>query len=200
MPLAYDLLEPGLALSAAPDSAGELAGLPFDAILNVADWGSPRYANGLCSDLHLVCRPFEDSVPAPLPFLTEAVLELAELRRRNLATLVHCQHGQSRSPAVIALYWMARDRIGWEQAIARIVKVRPRVEPHPQLTSDGTRSVVVEQVREFLAGDDSILDRSRKAAQQLLQADRRRASDESPHQGDWNLIEERLALGAYPML
>ena len=89
MPFAYDLLEPGLALSAAPESDGELAGLPFDAILNVADWGSPRYATDLCSDLHLVCRPFEDSVPAPLPFLTEAVLELAELRRRNLATLMH---------------------------------------------------------------------------------------------------------------
>ena len=40
------------------------------------------------------------------------------------------------------------------------MKVRPRVEPHPQLTSEGTRSVVVEQVREFLAGDGSILDRS----------------------------------------
>jgi hypothetical protein len=44
MPLQFDLLEPGLALSAMPRCAADLADTPFVAILNVCDFGSPRYA------------------------------------------------------------------------------------------------------------------------------------------------------------
>jgi Dual specificity phosphatase, catalytic domain len=109
MGLQYDLLEPGLALSAAPHSASDLADASFAAILNVCDFGTPRYARGLRPDIELVRRPINDEYPVPLPSLILATLELADLRRRGLTTLVHCNAGQSRSPSIVALYWMARD-------------------------------------------------------------------------------------------
>jgi hypothetical protein len=84
MPFTYDQLEPGLALSAAPETSDELADVPFGAVLNVSDCRPPRYATGLHPGLLIVRWPFEDSIPAPLPFLTAAVLELADLRRRDI--------------------------------------------------------------------------------------------------------------------
>lgn len=70
--------------------------------------------------------------------------------------------------------------------------------PHPWLTDERSRTVVVDQVRDFLAGDATVLDQVRVTASLLLQADRDRPAEPSSRRGDWNLIADGLALGAYP--
>ena len=132
MPIFFDQLEPGLCLSAAPSSA-DLAASPFAAILNVCDIDAPPYT--VPASTRLIRQAFEDNLPAPFPFIHAAVLELADCRGSDLTTLVHCQAGQSRSPTVVALYWMGRDGLSWPAAIERIRAVRPMVQPHPFLVS-----------------------------------------------------------------
>lgn len=194
----FDLLEPGLGLSAAPESAADLAGTPFRAVLNVSDATEPEYACTLPADMHFVRCPFADGMPAPRPFLACAVLELAALRRQGIPTLVHCQHGQSRSPTVVALYWMARDNISWTEAVARIARRRPRVEPHPWLTDTASRQAVLDLARSSLQGDEAALRSAREQMRCLLQADAHRAPQPDAMLGNWDLIDEGCGLGAPP--
>lgn len=195
--LEFDTLEVGLALSGTPQTASEIIGEGFEAVINVWDTNLPPYAAGLPPLVRLVQQPIEDGIPAPAIFLRRAVLELADFRRRNLWTLVHCQQGQSRSATVIALYWMARDGITWDEAIWRMKGFRPMAQPHPRLVDEATREVVVNSVREFLAGRDSELINARMEAEALRIADEDRGP---PYEGrGWNLIETGLGCGSAPL-
>lgn len=190
----FDVIEPGLALSGAPATLP--AGSPFQVILNVWDPTPPAYAARLPAEVALVHEPFEDGLPVPVAFARRAVLELANARRGGLFTLVHCQAGQSRSPAVIALYLMARDGLSWGEACARIKARRPFVDPHPQLLDQDTRSAVVAAVRRFLAGDDAILTGAREDAERLRRTDRERSHLPPGGPSDWSFIEDGLGCGS----
>jgi protein-tyrosine phosphatase len=126
------------------------------------------------------------------------VLELADHRRRGVPTLVHCQAGQSRSPTVIALYWMARDGLAWEEAYQRIRRTRPQAQPHPLLTDAETRAAVVGEVRALLAGDGGVLAAARADAAALRAAHRDRGPEPDRRTFDWNLIETGLGCGVPP--
>ncbi len=198
MSLSFDLLEPGLGLSARPHAARDLDDTPFAAILNVADAEMPRYALGLSAGIELIRRPINDIYPEPLPRLVLPVLELAELRRRGVSTLVHCQAGVSRSPTVIALYWMARDGLDWDAAVARLVERRPIVEPNVYFSTDRNRARVVAAVRDFLAGSHDLLAAARIEREAFVRRLTERVPDPAGADDGWNLIEAGLALGADP--
>lgn len=198
MPLPFDLLEPHLAISGYPETSEQLVGIPFDVILDVADFHKATYLDGLGDEVKVICCPFEVSQPAPVALLTAAVMELAALMHEGKRVLVHCQHGQSRSPTVVALYWMARDRMSWDEAIDCIKRIRPRIEPHPWLTDERTRNLVVRRVRSFLSGTLTALEESREAARKLLHAAAERPPEPMLREADWNLIDEGLGLGSYP--
>lgn len=190
----FDQLEPGLSLSSAPSSA-DLEGTSFAAILNVCDIGVPSYA--VPTGVRLIQQAFEDSAPVPLPFIQAAVLELADCRGSGAATLVHCQVGQSRSPTVVALYWMGRDGLTWAAAIERMRAVRPMVQPHPFLTNEAIRPRIAESVRKAVEGDGSVLAAARSAAVALRLAHRRRGPDIGASSA-WACIEMGLACGSHP--
>ncbi|MBA4186416.1 MAG: hypothetical protein C0467_00210 [Planctomycetaceae bacterium] len=193
----FDTLEVGLALSGTPQAARDILGAGFEAVLNVWDNNQAPYTVGLPALVQVVQQPIEDGIPAPLAFLRRAVLELADFRRRNLWTLVHCQQGQSRSAAVVALYWIARDGISWEEAITRMRVTRPQIQPHPKLVDPATRDAVVESVQEFLAGNESVLVNARMEAKGLVVADEERGP---PHEArGWSLIETGLGCGSAPL-
>jgi hypothetical protein len=204
----FDVLEPWLALSHYPEDANALRGGGFRAILNVCDFGEPSYAHGLGAGVRVIRRPFEDCWPVPFPWLADATLALADLGQRGVPTLVHCHGGRSRSPTVVALYWMARDGIDWRTAVARLRQCRPHIdldpEGHSRLVSSSTRDRVVESVRAFLRGDAALLAQFRNRAQDLTNRCEQRVADPAAAVGDWNLIEEGLAIGqsidAWPIL
>lgn len=192
--LPFDELEPGLALSATPRSAADVIDAPFAAILNLCDFGPCRYERGLRSDVELVRRPINDEYPVPLPSLLLATLELADLRRRGLATLVHCRAGQSRSPSVVALYWMARDGLGWDEAVARLRARREIVEPNRFFATDRRRPAVLRPVRDFIAGNLDVLETARRGREDWVRCLRERTPDPAQRDEDWNLIEVGLAV------
>ncbi len=195
MPHPYDLLEPGLALSGAPRSAAELEDAPFTGILNVSDFHPPRYGRGLRSDIALVRRPINDIYPIPLPYLALAVSELAELRRQDRPTLVHCHAGRSRSPSVIALYWMARDGMSWDEALARVRAHRDVVNPNVFFETDRRRAQVIAPACRLLAGDAGVLDSARQDRETLIRTFQDRPADPADPDEDWNLVEEGLVVG-----
>jgi hypothetical protein len=169
MPLHYDLLEPGLGISARPASGDDVRDSPFGGILNLCDFRPPRYAGTLPSGIELVLRPINDEIPVPLPTLKLAVLELAEMRSRGVATLVHCQAGQSRSPTVVALYWMARDGVTWSDALNRLREIRPMIEPNRFFQTEPRRNTIVDAVRDFMAGDQALLEQARQRHAALIE-------------------------------
>jgi hypothetical protein len=195
----YDMLEPGLAVSHHPRDESFPPDGPFRAILNVCDPCDPPYTRRLGPAIHFVRRAFADCWPVPFPWLVAAVLELAELRRCGLPTLVHCEGGRSRSPTVIALYWMARDGLDWPTAIDRIRGIRPSVDLDPEgpsrLVKGRMRDRVADCVREYLRGDLSLLSTYRQRADSFALACRQPASSRRPPGGEWDLIEDGLAIG-----
>lgn len=191
----YDLLEPGLALAGAPRSAADLEHAPFGGILNLCDFGSPRYERGLRSDIALVRRPINDIYPIPLPYLALAVLELAELRRQGRFTLVHCHAGMSRSPSIVALYWMARDEMSWDEAMSRVRSLREQACPNRYFETDRRRPQITGMVRELLAGDATIHAAARRNRESLIATFQERDPDVAVPDDGWNLIESGLAIG-----
>ena len=197
MAFSANLVEPGLTLSGVPEVPLDWL-QAYDAVVNVCDMGVPEYLSALAPMARFVCRPFEDSLPAPLAFVRVATLELADCRAQGLNTLIHCQAGQSRSPAVIILYWMGRDGISWNDASRRIRASRPRVDPHPLLIRPSVQARVAEDVRAFLAGQSSLLDEARADADALLAADHARGAYLPPGPRDWDIIERGLGCGSRP--
>jgi protein-tyrosine phosphatase len=193
----FNTLEPGLALSGAPETTS--AGLrDFDVIINVCDFCTPEYTAAIAPSVRLVRRPFEDNLPAPLAFIRAAALELADCRIQGMNTLVHCRAGQSRSPTVVALYWMGRDGICWEEALRRIRTIRLQVDPHPLLLNPSARVLVAEDVRTFLAGRAALLEQARAAADALVLAHHARGVRVSDPSRGWDEIEPGLACGVRP--
>ncbi|WP_439631880.1 dual specificity protein phosphatase family protein [Gemmata sp.] len=193
----FDTLEVGLALSGTPQAAREILSVGFEAVVNIWDTNHPPYLAGLPPLIKVLQQPIEDGIPAPVAFLRRAALELAHFQRRNLWTLVHCQQGQSRSATLVALYWMGRDGVSWDDAVARMRAVRPQVQPHPKLVDGPTRDAVVQSVRRYLAGDEAELRRARMEAEDLRLADEDRGP---PHAAKtWSLIETGLGCGSAPL-
>jgi protein-tyrosine phosphatase len=195
MTFRFDMLEPGLALSGTPGVASPWW-RDFDAVVNVCDRSTPDYLSALTQSFRVVWRPFEDSLPAPIALVRAAALELADCRTRGLNTLVHCHMGQSRSPTIIALFWMGRDALRWEEALRRMRAVRARVDPHPLLLSERWRSRIAEEIRLFLSGQTSLLEQACAGADALVSAHRQRDLSPAVSGPGWDEIEPGLACGA----
>jgi protein tyrosine phosphatase len=78
--------------------------------------------------------------------MVEAALKTLRVFRKRGTTLVHCGMGISRSPTIIALYWMATGKVAtYEEGIEKLKKVRPCVRPNRLV--DETVLKVVERLR-----------------------------------------------------
>jgi hypothetical protein len=51
-------------------------------------------------------------------------------RQKEEAVLVHCGMGWSRSPTIVAAYLISHEHMSYKDAMALLVKKRPRVEPN----------------------------------------------------------------------
>ncbi|CAF4030399.1 unnamed protein product [Adineta steineri] len=60
----------------------------------------------------------------------QAFAFIDEARRANSRVLVHCSHGQSRSPAIVIAYLMRTYHVPLEQCLTHVVKARPCVIPN----------------------------------------------------------------------
>ncbi|KAI0981847.1 hypothetical protein GJ496_005802 [Pomphorhynchus laevis] len=65
-----------------------------------------------------------------LEHVAECVNFLDNIYKRKQTVLVHCSHGQSRSPAIVIAYMMIKNFISLEQCLMHILKLRPCVSPN----------------------------------------------------------------------
>ena len=100
--------------------------------------------------VNLVHFGFRDQVIMDIGMVEAALRSLRAMLRRG-TTLVHCGMGISRSPTIIALYWMAVGKVAtYEEGIERLKKVRPCVRPNRLV--DERVLKVVEKLRRAWAG------------------------------------------------
>lgn len=94
--------------------------------------------------------------------MVEAALRTLRILRKNGTTLVHCGMGISRSPTIIALYWMAEGKVAtYEEGIETLKKMRPCVRPNNLV--DERVLKVVERLRREWAGTKVIVKEGRKS-------------------------------------
>lgn len=191
MTFRFDMLEPGLGISPEPETGDVFGELPFRAILNVCHFTEPGYAAGLPAGIRLLRCPFEDCWPVPRPWIERAVLELADLRKADVPTLIHCHAGAHRSPAVVVLYWMARDGISWDEAAQRVRQRHPFCSPDRLLVNCSVEQVVAT-TRDFLSGRDEILQRVRSEAAAITRVFDERPDNKEYKYSDVSHIEAGL--------
>lgn len=195
----YDQIEPGLFLGSHPGSSKSLEPEFVQAVLNVSDFDLPSYLDGLQRDVHVVRQPFEDCWPIPHTILTVATLELADLLRRGIPTLVHCRAGIHRSPTIVALYLMSRDDRDWKSTLGYIRSKRPFISPDRhgeiKLTTQRQRLSVVETVRNYLNGDESLLHEFRNQAIAIRHQFEQRPENSMPSGSDWDEIDQHFVIG-----
>jgi len=129
---AYSVLTPvapGLFLSGEPDESGPLIVRGIQNVLAVAQECPDWHLRGV-PGLRIAHVGFEDWVPMPRAQTTRVLRTLRELLQRG-PTLVHCGIGVSRSPSVIALYWIATGVVRtFAEGVARLQALRPCVAPN----------------------------------------------------------------------
>jgi hypothetical protein len=95
------------------------------AVLNLCETKDPYEA-----EVHR-WEMIHDAPPAPtLDWLRQQVDFVAQQRRAGRPVYVHCAAGISRSGMVVTAYLMERDGISRDEALARIRKQRPNVNPN----------------------------------------------------------------------
>jgi protein-tyrosine phosphatase len=134
-----DFVRPGLAVGTRleAESARLLSLHKIDAVLSMTSAQVPASFDWL----QLVVS---DRVPLPDGILDRAVAFLTAQLSRAQRVLVHCEMGLSRSPAVVACFLAARERLPLEVALGEVRRARPLVQPHPAL---------LQSVDEFLSRD-----------------------------------------------
>jgi len=154
-------IDEGVFLSGVPRRAEFIDALGVERVICVSRGDSTYYSRNLPHSIPFVHLPFEDLQAAPKEVIQLAVLELAHARKQGQKVLVHCLYGASRSPTVVAMYLMARYNLSWETAVDKIQQLRACVEPFSGLVSAETRREIVAAVRDFLNGNDDVLQRAR---------------------------------------
>jgi protein-tyrosine phosphatase len=76
-------------------------------------------------------EPIEDGEPVPtLDWLRSQVAFIDQQRKAGRAVFVHCDAGVSRSGLVSVAYFMRRDRLTRDEALAFLRRRRPDVQPN----------------------------------------------------------------------
>jgi hypothetical protein len=79
-------------------------------------------------------EPVFEAGKEPSPdWLQRGVAFIAEQRRANRTTYVHCLNGVNRSAALVTAYLMQEHGWGRDEALAYLRKKRPVVQPNPTL-------------------------------------------------------------------
>lgn len=120
---------PFLYLGSAVDarSASKLSVLGVSRILNVSD--SARFEDDPRIVLkHIPVSDFGDTNLAPV--FSACNEFIAAAKSEGATILVHCRHGQTRSPTVVLAYLMEREGMSLKEAYHLMSTARPRVAVH----------------------------------------------------------------------
>lgn len=104
-----------------------LLSLGITRILNVTD--SARFVEDSSILVkHVPVSDFGDTNLMPVVKMCCDFISQAKFDGRKV--LVHCRHGQNRSPAIVLAYLMAMEGVSLREAYDRVVVARPRVAIH----------------------------------------------------------------------
>jgi protein-tyrosine phosphatase len=120
---------PFLYLGSAVDarSASKLSVLGVSRILNVSD--SARFEDDPRIVLkHILVSDFGDTNLVPV--FSACNEFIAAAKSEGATILVHCRHGQNRSPTVVLAYLMEREGVSLKDAYHLVSTVRPNVAVH----------------------------------------------------------------------
>ena len=123
------LILPFLYLGSAVDARNErrLSTLGISRILNVSD--SARFPDDTSIVLkHIPVSDFGDTNLVPIFTVANTFISAAKLD--DVPVLVHCRHGQNRSPTVVVAYLMEREGMSLKDAYHLVSTARPRTAIH----------------------------------------------------------------------
>jgi hypothetical protein len=130
----YSLIEPGFYLGGSQSKPPEAT-----AVLNLS-----RYKDDYSAQFY-EWQAIDDGRVAPsLEWLRAQVDFIDQQRRAGRTVFVHCDAGVSRSAMVSAAYFMWRDHLSRDQALAYLRTARPRIYPNPvfmELLTDWEKSL-----------------------------------------------------------
>ncbi len=143
-------------------NSDKLKRLGISRILNVSD--SARYGDD--SELQVYHIPISDFGDTHLPAVFERCFEfISRAKTEGRSLLVHCRHGQNRSPAVVIGYLVQLESFSLKDAYGLVAQARPRI---------GVHEIYFEQLRELERrknGDNTLTqDEIGPSVQELLRA------------------------------
>jgi protein-tyrosine phosphatase len=122
----------------------KLKKLGISRILNVSD--SARYVED--PEICLCHIPISDFGDTHLPAVFERCFEfISSAKTEGQTILVHCRHGQNRSPAVVIGYLVQLESLSLKDAYALVAEARPRI---------GVHEIYFEQLREVERGKTGV--------------------------------------------
>ena len=105
----------------------QLKGIGVSRVLNVSD--SARFVDDPEFQIrHIPISDFGDTKLLDIFGKCFDVISAAKAENRKI--LVHCRHGQNRSPAVILAYLVERERMSLKEAYAIVTSARPKIAVH----------------------------------------------------------------------
>jgi hypothetical protein len=104
-----------------------LMGLGISCVLNVSD--SARYSDDPRIKVHHV--PISDFGDSNLSEVLKDCFDIIQKCKSNSKNiLVHCRHGQNRSPTVVLGYLISHERMSLKRAYELTTAVRPKISLH----------------------------------------------------------------------
>ena len=96
-------------------------------VLNVSD--SARFVDD--PEFHIRHIPISDFGDTNLVDVFGKCFDvIATAKAADTKILVHCRHGQNRSPAVVLAYLVERERMSLKEAYAIVIAARPKIAVH----------------------------------------------------------------------
>jgi len=105
----------------------QLKGIGVSRVLNVSD--SARFVDD--QEFHIRHIPISDFGDTNLAGVFGKCFDvIATAKAADKKILVHCRHGQNRSPAVVLAYLVERERMSLKEAYSIVIAARPKIAVH----------------------------------------------------------------------
>ena len=81
-------------------------------------------------DVEYLRVPIKDNISVKISTFFEQTFDFIDDARKKGGVLVHCGHGISRAPTIVAAYLMKKYKLGYEQALESIRIKRHGIDPN----------------------------------------------------------------------